>query len=718
MDTRLANVLARLSAGAAAYQPTVAPVGQRPAPDPKPSVADYPELEADQVNNSTANTSEQKRVVISPAPPGVPAGGSFSLGPEIVNDVPLVQSRPAEGIDHQTPVQSTLAGIDGAKVHFSNVVKQANTNLRSEGDLAANIAVTLGQDAVESTEATVTAVSGRIATARIAVRKGALASRLPTQGMDVRLSTLRTVATDQRNYPEYVPVYIPSGLSDAGGAALVSLMVVGGPGAYVWRYPAASDIDPGIQPAGVRWRWPGGADRMLVVTEDDRDWNVVFGGAAFSNAALTEVENYYRRAWGDGIFDEGWRTSFALTGVYARPRDFPKQLGLDFQAKRTTQRWRIDGEDVDGNPAWDGPAVIPPPPDANTRGVFTNIPPSAAAQLGRVAYRAWVAAFGDAFPPEARPNADQYASHTIDRRGILYTDVGGHIWVAEWAQLTADELGDDVLLPVLRLASRAVLHVPFGEGLIVDDEAPEFNPETNPVRNVFGQNDRAVLLLPRLRVSSVLALLAGISVTVPSLPVQRYLDDTNMETVTTAFGAHLHFSFIMSLSRQHLEPAVLRVVPLPGAVGMLGVPKTLRGLCVPRMMSEEEYETGGLECLENGAIFQTFRNTPYAGFAVDGVWANNMGIVDVADPGNSYAGMDAAFRTTWLSGGRIDVHTRLQPHTQIGVIFGAEGLVNPFAVPRFVRGVRGVEGLRVQAGAGLNALVAGRSIDAFLWSSY
>jgi len=629
-----------------------------------------------------------------------------------------VQSRPAEGIDHQTPVQSTLAGIDGAKVHFSNVVKQANTNLRSEGDLAANIAVTLGQDAVESTEATVTAVSGRIATTRIAVRKGALASRLPTQGMDVRLSTLRTVATDQRAYPDYVPVYVPSGLSDAGSAALVSLLVVGGPGAYVWRYPPGSDIHPGIQPAGVRWRWPGGADRLLVVSEDDRDWNVVFGGAAFTDAALIEVENYYRRAWGDGIFDEGWRTSFALTGAYAKPRDFNKRLGLDFQAKRTTQQWRVDGDDVDGNPPWDGPAPVPPPPDGRTGGVFTSIPPYALAQLGQVTYRAWVRAYGDAFPPDARPNADQYASHIVDRRGILYTDAGGHVWVAEWAQLTADELDDDVLLPVLRLASRAVLRVPFGEGLIVEDDAPELNPETTQVRNVFGQNDRAVLLLPRLRISSVLALLAGISVTVPSLPVQRYLDENNMESVTSGFGAHLHFCFIMSLSRQHLEPAVLRAVPLPGAVGMLGVPKTLRGLCVPRMMSELEYETGGLECLENGAIFRTFRNTPYAGFAVEGVWAHNMGIIDVSDPGNSYAGLDASFRTTWLSGGQVDVHTRLQPLTRLGVIFTSENLVNPFAVPRFVRGIRGVEGLRVQAGAGLNSLLAGRSIDAFLWSSY
>jgi hypothetical protein len=306
----------------------------------------------------------------------------------------------------------------------------------------------------------------------------------------------------------------------------------------------------------------------------------------------------------------------------------------------------------------------------------------------------------------------------VDRRGIIYTTVDGHVWVALWAQLTADELNDDVLLPILRRARHTYVRVPFGEGINPVDDAPDLDPNRVVVRNVFGQNDRSVLLLPRLRLSSVLATLADISVTVPAAPVERWLDAGNMEAVFAQFAAHLHFMFVMSLSRQHLDPAVLRAVPLPGAVGMLGVPKTLRSVCVPRMMSEYEYDTGGLECLENGAIFRSFRNTPYAGFAVDGVWRSEMGIVRVHDAGNSYQGIDAAARATWLSGGVIDVHTRLAPHVHIGVIFSADNLPNPFAVPRFVRGDRGVEGLSVQAGAGLNALLAGRSIDAFLWSSY
>ncbi|UQZ09638.1 capsid protein [Fusarium solani alternavirus 1] len=717
MDTRLANVLARLAASAASHQPTLPQVGPRPAPDPKPSQADFPETEVDQVNDSSTSTSPTKRVMIAPAPAAVPDQGSFEAESAVISDVPLVRARAAEGVEHTTPVQSTLAGIDGAKAHFANVVKQANANLRSEGDLAANIAITLGQDATESTEATLTAVSGRIATARIAVRKGALASRLPTQGMDVRLSTLRTVASDQRVYPDHVPLYVPSGLTDAGAAALASLLVVGGPGAYVWRYPDGV-ADPGLQPSGVRWKWPGGSSRLLVVSEDDRDWDVPFGGAAFTETALMEVEDYYRRAWGDGVFDEGWRTVFALYGVYANPRPFNRQLGRDFIAKRTTTELRVDGEDVDGRPDWDGPSPVPDPPDLRTRGVFTAVPPGTSAQLGQVTYRAWATAYAGHFPDDGQPDPTQYASHVVERRGILYTDAGGHVWVATWAQLTNDELNDDVLLPQLRRVAATVLRAPFGEGVPSGDDAPIFNPLACPVRNVFGQNDRSTLYLPRLRIVSVLAVLADISVTVPAAPVQRYLDNENMEATFLGFACHLHFCFIMSLSRQHLEPAVLRALPTPGAVGMLGVPKTLRGLCIPRMMSEYEYDTGGLECLENGNVFRTMRHTPYAGFAVEGVWASKMGIVDVWDPGNSYAGLDAAFRATWLSGGVVDIHTRLFRNEHVGVIFSADNLPNPFAVPRFVRGDRGVEGLSVQAGAGMNALLAGRSIDSFLWSSY
>uniref|UniRef100_A0AAU6QEH7 Capsid protein n=1 Tax=Fusarium oxysporum alternavirus 1-FOM TaxID=3137743 RepID=A0AAU6QEH7_9VIRU len=718
MDNRLANVLARLSASAASYQPTVPAVGTRPAPDPKPSAADYPEVESDQINDPSGHTSDSKRVSIAPAPAALPDNGLFEAVPAVISDVPLVRARPAEGIEHTTPVQSTLAGIDGAKVHFSNVVKQANSNLRSEGDLAANIAITLGQDATESTEATVTAVSGRVAAARIAIKKGARASRIPVQGMDVRLSTLRTAASDQRAYPDHSTVYIPSGLSDFGAAALVSLLPVGGPGAYVWRY-APGHADPGLEPAVVRWKWPGGSDKLLVVTEDDREWNVPFGGAALTEPALVEVENFYRRAWGDGIFDEGWKTAFTLAAVYRKPVELPnRELGRDFRAYQVSNIYSIDGQNVNGDPDWRGPADPDIPPDDATLGVFTSVPPSSSSYLGQPTFRAWALAFGRDFPDDNRPDPSQYASHTVDRRGIVYTTADGHVWIALWAQLTSDELNDDVLLPILRRVRRAVLHVSFAEGIRVDDDAPAFEPHTTVVRNVFGQNDRAVLLLPRLRLVSVLALLADISVTVPAAPVERWLSSDNMEDVFNQFGGHLHFMFIMSLSRQHLDPAVLRAVPLPGAVGMLGVPKSLRSVCVPRMMSEYEYDTGGLECLENGNIFRTFRNTPYAGFAVDGVWRSEMGIVHVNDAGNSYAGIDAAARATWLSGGNINVHTRLAARTHIGIIFTLDNLPNPFGIPRFVRGDRGVEGLAIQAGAGLNALLAGRSIDAFLWSSY
>jgi hypothetical protein len=727
MEGRLNSVLDRLANLHREARPTVPSVGERPGPAPTKACQDYPEVEDDQVNDQDQQTLE-RHVTISPDPE-IAEDGVSKVQSAAVSDVPLVRAREAEGFDHTLPVQSTLAGIDGAKVHFANVVKQAHQAVRSEGDLASSIAISIGQDATESTEATVTAFTSRVAGARIALQKGAYASALPTQGMDVRLSTIRDVMAAQRQFPAHTPVYIPGSLSDAGAAALVSLLVNGGPGAYVWRYPAGV-MDPGVMPAVVRWRWPGGTDRLLVVSESDREWGVDFGGRAFTMDALLEVERYYRTQWGDAIFDEGWRAAFALNGVYIDPVKIKRRPGLDFEGRETTHKYRIDGADVPVGAMWPGPQPRPAdgPDIGSLRGIFATLPPSMLAACGAPVWRAWVRNHGQDLDGvtgapmyDPQPNADQFGSAHLESRGIMVTDSQGHRWLLNWNVLIDEDMREHYpeLYGVLEHARSLHVHADFGGGNFTVDTAPELDRAARARwRNVFGAWDRTVLLIPRLRVVSMLALLAGISVTVPAQPVERYWDDGKMKRVSLSFASRLHFCYTRSLSEQFLEPAVMRAMPLSGAVGMLGVPSALRTLVLPKTLSEEGWPYGNLECLENGAIFRTMNSTPYAGFDAPGLWKVLGGIVEVGEAGNDYAAVDAAARATWLCAGTIDVHTRLAPRTTLTVIYNPAGVVNPFGLPRYVRGVRGVEKLRVQAGAGLNALQAGRSMGAFLWASF
>ncbi|UPH33986.1 hypothetical protein 2 [Cordyceps chanhua alternavirus 1] len=719
VEGRLSSVLQRLAAVHGGARPSVQPVGERPGPEPTKQVQDMPELEGDLVNDTASRASLAHICSVAPDPPSAPDGVD-SVEVAVVSDVPVVRAREAEGFDLTLPVQSTLAGIDGAKVHFANVVKQAHQAVRSEGDLASSIAITIGQDATESTEATVTAFTSRVAGARIALQKGALPSRLPSQGMDVRLTTIRDVMRDQRQWPQHTPVFIPASLSDEEGAALVSLLVNGGPGAYSWRYPGGV-VDPGVMPAVTRWRWPGGTDRLLVVSESDRDWNVFFGGRALTHAALVGLENYYRGMWGDAIFDEGWRAAFALSGVYCEPRDIKLRVGRDFQAKQVCRAYTVDGESVDVDVPWEGPSPAPDDEDNEAlRGLHTSMPPSLSSMCGLPLWRAWVAVHGGDHPADNRPDPDGFASYRFENVGVVFTDTRGNQWSVAWEHLTSPEMAE-AHPDLARVATRAryiQLRLAFGTGVGAGDEAPPYDPRTFQVRNVFGQTDRAMLLIPRLRVASILALLAGISVTVPAEPVQRYMDDNSMRLVAMAFASRLHFSFIRSLSEQRLEPAVVRAMPLAGAVGMLGVPSALRTAVLPKLLSADGYHTGGLECLENGGIFTTHNWTPYAGFDVPGTWDATGGIISVSTTSNDYAALDSAARATWNGNGRIDIHTRLGPRTVVGVIFSIERMANPFALPRFVTGTRGVEALRVQAGAGLNALLAGKPMGSFLWSTY
>ncbi|CCD33022.1 hypothetical protein [Aspergillus foetidus dsRNA mycovirus] len=697
-------------------RPSLPSIGQRPGPEPTKITQDYPEVEEDPINDVTTTGSAERNVTM--APESTLAGTVNTVEPVVVSDVPVCEARGAEGFDAPLPVQSTLAGVDGAKVHFANVVKQAHQNVRSEGDLASSIAIAIGQDATESTEATVTAVTSRIAGARIAVQKGALASQLPRQGMDVRVCALRDAMSAQRQFPTHTPVYVPSGLSDAAGAALVSLLVGGGPAAYVWEYPAGIG-DAGLMPAVMRWKWPGGSDRLLVISEHDRDWLVPFGGAALTADALIAVENYYRAEWGDSIFDDGWRAAMALSGVYVEPEAMRFNFGRDVQVKQTKRRYLIDGAEVAAADAWPGPADPGERgDDPELRGIFTHIPPAVLSELGAPLWRLWVE-HHDNWDGE-RPNIDMYMSMQLEVRGIMYLDTGGTRWLAHWADLTTPEMreADPRLVELVHLARRTQVHAVYGDGIAPPPRRGDIDPRQMRYRSVFGSSDVGVMLIPRLRITSVLAVLAGISVTVPARPVERFWDDGNMKVVFESYASRLHFLFTRSLSDQFLEPAVMRVLPLSGAVGMLGVPEAYRCLVLPKHLDGVNYPFENLECLENGGILRSFNDTPFAGMAVPGSWDMQGGLLVVAADGNSYAAIDSAARVTWLTDGRIDVHTRLRPGKRITVILNGDQLPNPFAIPRFVSGTRGVERLSIEAGRGLNALQAGRAMGAYIWSSF
>nr|WJJ79912.1 hypothetical protein [Aspergillus tubingensis] len=697
-------------------RPSLPSIGQRPGPEPTKATQDYPEVEEDPVNDVTATGTAERNVTM--APESSLAGEVNTVEPVVVSDVPVVEARGAEGFDAPLPVQSTLAGIDGAKVHFANVVKQAHQNVRSEGDLASSIAIAIGQDATESTEATVTAVTSRVAAARIAVQKGAVASLVPRQGMDVRVCALRDSMAAQRQFPAHTPVYVPSGLTDAAAAALISLLVNGGPAAYAWEYPAGIG-DAGLMPAVMRWKWPGGSDRILVVSEYDRDWLVPFGGAALTADALIAVENYYRAEWGDSIFDDGWRAAMALSGVYVEPEAVRLNFGRDVQVKQVKRRYLIDGAEVAAAEAWPGPSDPGERgDDPALRGIFTHIPPSMMAALGAPLWRVWVE-HHDNWEGD-RPNADMYMSMQLETRGIMYLDTGGTRWLAHWDDLTSPAMreADPGLVSLVQHARRTQVHTIYGDGVAAPPRRGDFDPRHPRFRSVFGSSDAGVMLIPRLRIVSVLAVLAGISVTVPARPVERFWDDGNMKVVFESYAARLHFLFTRSLSDQYLEPAVMRVLPLSGAVGMLGVPDAYRCLVLPKQLDGVNYPYENLECLENGGILRSFNDTPFAGMAVPGSWDMQGGLLVVAADGNSYAAIDSAARVTWLTDGRIDVHTRLRPNKRLVVILNDDKLPNPFALPRFVSGTRGVEKLSVEAGRGLNALQAGRAMGAYIWSSF
>lgn len=673
----------------------------------------------DPINDSRLGSDPVHHVRTAPTP--IAEDGQGVEEGEAIFDVPLVRAEPAGDIDTRQPVTNNVSSLDAAFQQHLGLARSANASARRAGTLAASIAYTIGADGTTVTEAAPLGLAVRIVAAELAAMQGATASVQPTDSvLDVITTPIAHVGDAEDNNPDYFSVYLPSQLSAGEMSALVSLLVPGGPGAFSWRYRTAGDPRAIVMPSITRKLFSGGIERILAVTERALVLPAV-GGAALTYANLFGLERYYRRHFGNAVFDAAWRTVYAAAAVYLEPdivAAAPLRPGDNFVVRRTRHEW--DGLDLQGPEfTWQGGQHIPDR--------FRDFIPITYEDLTRdrtirkFEGLAWLLAreTRDDLPVRWK-RAEPY------RTGITFVYMR-QMEDGEDPEEDSIDLGwDDLLehlaelhLPADRLFFRTGYYYFSALGLadsLVDEDRDPVPPDVgrgHAIRNVYGASDFASVALPGLRINEIVGLVAHFTRPAARTSIRENHPRQQRHGRARNYVAHLHLLNFFSYFKSNVWPADLMQVSYPHAPFLQRIAKPLRPFFWMQELNPSAYPGQNWWVLESQyTIRGTTNRTPFAGFLVAGTWlSDTRGVVDLGLKENSLIAIEAAFRAALNDGGQISASGRFG-NTTFDIIRGRNGLVNPMPFAPRIRTIRGSETVDLAADTGVNTLQPGCNVSA------
>lgn len=710
MQREMEEVLAELEGD----QPKIDYGYEPPSPDVTTPAATEVDVTADPLNDHRVGDVDARYVKVTPTPVAMDAG-------PVVNSmstyhVPRTRARFAADLSSRQAVSNNVSSVDASFTQHLGLSRSANASARRTGNLAASVAYTLGEDGTRNTEASCLSIASRVASALMAARQGAVAHALPVSGkFDIAHCTLDEVGDAEARYPDHLPVYLPSDMAPGMMSALVSLLVVGGPGAYEWGFFEDGDARADWMPSVMRFQHPGGTNSILVVTERDVELPAM-GGASLTVVNLSALERYWRRFWGNSVWDTAWRTAVASAAVYLVPSVDKSGVitpGDNFEIRRGSVT--VDGTNLRGRnfDTWHG---IQEGFDDDGGGVladryFDLSNRSVQHQRDEVFWRlTQVIRPRDDYRDVGRHIA--YGGDTVVVRWQLDGDNPDNPEFAEeqWDYVEVDDDHYHDFTHRERLLVRAVSCSKLGMGIDAligrrDPIADNYQPRLN----VWGAHDIAQIGLPGLRINEVLGLCAKFT-----RPV-NFSGTSHNDVVDDAYGgrvklyaAHLHLACMHAYARADLWPADLMLRPREHSSYIRMLAPSMRPWSWLGQLSDREYDQANWWVLEDRGMVRGCHNaTPFAGYLVRGAWdADSRAIVRLDSKTTSYPAVEAAVRAALDDGGVIAAVGRFGAR-RFAAIRGPSGLVNALPVAPRIATQRGLDGVELAADRGLATLQTG-----------
>lgn len=681
------------------------------------------------------------------------------VAPTVVDYVPRREPYSVRGIDITDPVTAFCSPADLGMANFpGNVLRGAATSMRRAGSAAANAGEVLGTDMLMASRASVQGIMGRVISALEMLESGWDVGGPPDSSLELRHTSRESYDDARAMYPEHVRLYVPDDWSDRETAALVSLMVEGGPAAYRWGYagadPGGDELTGGIaprealMPAGAQWRWPGGWSRFLLVTERDKLWNVPFGGDALSIDSLGGLLRRMIEAFGQKAFHDSAKAAALQNRAYCPPSyerlQNARNIGVATVETRACVRaaggvQRIaaparnmakfaPGDLLRAGAGWAPPVAGPlgavgghgVVPGGHGGGVWVKRALPSPADIAIVG-NAFAAEVDDRPPGGAGQQPARYkAGELADDGLVVITNHGRRVYAWGWdpPDMAGLGLGADAMMAVVDAWVRLAVHF-MPEQAILRDPSEDWSVagRDTAMRTVYGTVCAASgVTLPRLNLDGWWPVLIGLSV-MRHDRVRPTLDRTALRPVFTRYAADVHL-----LTHRVLYESGMSVADLSDAVGGAKVlsrfPPGYRPGWMPHVFSDTSMPYGNYECLETGALLGGGNATEGVGLAVPGSWKWD-GVKRRAAPEEgapsvvrgTLRALDAVARKVYFLGGSL----RLSETPDVPVyIVKAAGmrLYHPYSLPVRVRDDRIPTGVEYTAiGSGSLLLASGKQSD-------
>lgn len=715
LEAFMAQEIESLVAELCGYEKTVGDA--EPSCDTSFAKIDLPDVKDDPLNSFAVGEDDTYRVVTAP-PPLVTAGNGVEITPNVAWDVPIRPAEVATELDVTETLVCNASATDAAFRNFLNLTRSANASAKRGGNFAASLAYTIGEMGTDTLEGSPMAFAVRITAAKLAASQGATASAQPhDMPFNVHQTLLANVSDAERLHPDTFSVYLPSGLSAVSMAAAVSLLPIGGPGCYTWRYRAAQAAGGGggaaaadprgdFMPSVVRHLFGGGHNNILLVTERAVALPVV-GGAALTYAALDGLENYYRTQWGGRVFDAAWRTTYAMAAVYVEPGAVadpaPMRPGENFRVYDATTA--IDGVDLQGD-------------------IFTWTGPQGAHHVDGPRGRSVdVVDWGDERHHKDLKRAVWEAVAVLEGlRGVGYEnmtldEIGAHGSYRSPDPIVVDPVQfahdwDDIITEADRLGTARSRLVFAGMLFFVGtdmarwlDSDPEDErdriDDTTRIRNVFGAKDHAKLALPAMRIEKLVGLLALFHTPIRHDRVPSALNRRSARRRARKYAAHLHLLVHFAYVKRDIWPADLRNKPVRHDWYIMEIAPALRPACWMDVMRPDYYPFQNWQVLESSCLIRGARaDTPFVGSAVAGVWPQRFdGVVKLNDRNAHYVAIEAAYKTALHEGGMMSANS-LFATTHFAIIRNKLGMANPLPFAPRISHIRGTQEVTLTSDAG------------------
>ncbi|BAG49050.1 hypothetical protein AltMyV_sM2gp1 [Alternaria alternata virus 1] len=678
---------------------------------------------------------------------------SREVTPTVVDYVPRREPYSVRGVDIVEPVTAFCSPADLGMANFpGNVSKGSATTLRRAGSAAANAGAILGTDMLMAPKASVQAIMARVVSALEMLQSGWDVGGPPDVGLDVRHAARDDFDDASARYPQHAWLYIPSDWTEQEVAALVSLMVEGGPAAYRWGYARG---DPGgdegngqarerVMPAGAAWRWPGGWSNYLLIGERDRGWNVAFGGDALSVASLSAVLRRMVEAYGQRIYLDACRAAAVANRAYCPPcyqaGSKERDIGTAFTSDRVVVRDGNGGHMRQIVPARnmvkDEPGVLPRPAEGwdpvddggvvqgGCGGSVWALPVFPSQRDADRVGRFYAPSIDDRGPGGAGRAPPHFRSVDWSPVGLtVVTNHGRRLFPWAWdpppmAEDRVNEEGveeaDEVADAWVRMAACYLRKVEIVRALEGDHGVHTREGDT---RTVFGTSAHYTSYqMPRLNLDGWWPALIGLSVLRHDRVVPK-LDRRLLRPAFTKFAADVHLLTHRTLFESGNSVADLSDA-LVGAKVVSRFPPAYRAGVWPHVFSSVNMPYGNYECLESGVLLGGGNETEGVGFNVPGSWkwdgVQRKAELDGSDAPairQSLRALDSVARKLYFYGGtlRLDVH----PDRPVYVVRPAGSrLYHPYFVPVRVLEDRLPSGVRYTAiGSAAHLLSPGRPTD-------